>query len=82
MTYVELDRRVTKLEGRVSDIEYTMPRDIRGVRIYSTRLGSQMITMAHGIAAIMVHLGLEPIQIEEVRYPTDAEIDESFEADC
>ncbi|MEV6277568.1 hypothetical protein [Nocardia sp. NPDC051832] len=77
MTYVELDRRVGKLEKRVDDIESTMPKDIRGVRLYATRSGTELTV---GVNRILAHMGLEPI--EDVRYPTDGEIEASFEADC
>ncbi|MBF6212409.1 hypothetical protein IU433_18365 [Nocardia puris] len=77
-----LDRHLTKLEHPVSDFEETVLRDIRRVTIFTTRLAEQNTTLGYGIAQIMRHLGLPPITVGAVAMPTEAEIDESFEADC
>ncbi|MBF6330956.1 hypothetical protein [Nocardia transvalensis] len=86
MSYAELDRRVTKLEGRVTDIEeihgasiYKLTRDVRRHELITRRLADSVNGLSRGVAMIMAHMGLPPIEIPEVTMPTEEEIDVSFE---
>ena len=88
MTHAGLDRRITNLEGRVTDIEeshgrsiYTLTRDVRGLTLCTHRLLSHTNAVGHGIAMIMERMGIPPIEIPEVTFPTEEEIDASFEED-
>ncbi|MEV2223996.1 hypothetical protein AB0E01_29530 [Nocardia vinacea] len=89
MTHAHMDRRVSKLEVRVDEIEtshgdalYGLARDVRGLKIFTNRLAVQTSTIGAGIALMMQRMGLPPIQVTDVEMPTEAEIDASFEADC
>ncbi|MCP2289162.1 hypothetical protein ACFYT3_18870 [Nocardia amikacinitolerans] len=82
MTYAELNRRVTRIETRVADLEETLLRDVRGVKIFANRLAAQSSTIGEGVALMMQRMGLTPIRVPTVEPPTQAEIDESFEDDC
>ncbi|RDI64325.1 hypothetical protein [Nocardia pseudobrasiliensis] len=86
MTYVELERRVTRVEGRVTDIEevhgasiYKLTRDVRRHELITRRLAVGMNGLSRGMALIMEHMGLPPVDIPEVTMPTEEEIDASFE---
>ena len=89
MTHAHMDRRVSKLEVRVDEIEtshgdalYGLARDVRGLTIFTNRLAVQTSTIGAGIALMMQRMGLPPIQLTDVEMPTEAEMDASFEADC
>ncbi len=86
MSYTELNRRVTKLASRVTDIEevhgasiYKLTRDVRRHELITRRLAAQGNGLSLGVALIMERMGLPPIDIPEVTMPTDEEIDASFE---
>jgi hypothetical protein len=89
MTYSDLDRRVTKLETRVSDVEtchssaiYGLTRDVRALKIVNYQLVDGMNNLGRGVALMMERMGIEPIQVPVITMPTEADIDASFEEDC
>jgi hypothetical protein len=86
MSYADLDRRVTRLEARLTDIEdshggsiYLLTREVRRSELTLRRLAGQGNGLGRGIAMIMGRLGLPPIDIPEVTAPTEEEVDASFE---
>ncbi|RDI64324.1 hypothetical protein [Nocardia pseudobrasiliensis] len=88
MSYPELDRRVTKLEGRVTDIEEVhcasilhLRRDVTALQLGQERLFSGLNTLGHGIALMMERLDLHPITLPVATPPTEAEIDAALEED-
>ncbi|WP_435593058.1 hypothetical protein [Nocardia sp. bgisy118] len=70
------------METRVADLEETLLRDVRGVKIFAKRLAAQSSTIGEGVALMMQRMGLTPVRVPNAEMPTQAEIDESFEADC
>jgi len=86
MTHAGLDHRVSKLEGRVADIEeshgnsiYNLTRSVQGLTLFAHRQSAHSNAVGRGIALMMERLGLPPIEIPEVKMPTDQEIDDFFE---
>ncbi|MFI5777351.1 hypothetical protein [Nocardia sp. NPDC051570] len=88
MSHAELDRRVTKLEGRVTDIEevhgpsiYKLTRIVHRHELMTRRLADGINGLGRGMAMMMERMGLPPIDIPEVTMPTEAEVDASLEED-
>lgn len=86
MTYTDQDRRMGKLQDRVSDIEqghggsiYQLTRDVRRHELITRRLAAHSNALGQGIAMIMERLALPAITIPEVDMPTEDEVDASFE---
>ncbi|WP_216897576.1 hypothetical protein [Nocardia alni] len=72
MTYADVDRRMTKLEGRVSDIEeghggsiYHLTRDMRRHELITRRLAVQANAIGHAVTMINNSLGRSMAMILE-----------------
>jgi len=88
MTQAGMDRRVTKLEERMTEIEegygnsiYKLTRQLTRLELWADRKTTEGNGTSRGIAMIMERLGLTPIDILEVSFPTDEEVDAAIEAD-
>ncbi|MGV9678060.1 hypothetical protein ACWDSJ_22520 [Nocardia sp. NPDC003482] len=86
MSYIELGRRVTKLEGRVTDIEESHGASIYRLERRSIRselIESQLVDgvnyLQAGMARILQHFGLPPIPFSPIAMPTEDEIDAVLE---
>ncbi|WP_280262909.1 hypothetical protein [Nocardia wallacei] len=86
MNHTDLDHRMTELEGRAMDIEegfgssiLTLSRDVRGLKLANGRLFDGMNALGGGMARMMVHMGIPPIDLPVVVPPTEQEIDAAFE---
>ncbi|MFI5777350.1 hypothetical protein [Nocardia sp. NPDC051570] len=84
----EPDRRITRLEGRVTDLEegygasiLGLRRDAKGLRLGQDRLFGGLNSLGGGIALMMERLGLHPIGLPVAAPPTEDEVDDAFEAD-
>ncbi|MEV6561980.1 hypothetical protein AB0M22_40100 [Nocardia sp. NPDC051756] len=87
MTSIHIDRRVTRLETRVTDIEDTHSEslykltcgDARG-RIETGRLIDWTDSASRAFTLIMERLGIAPIEFPPAARATEAEIDAALEA--
>ncbi|MBF6172510.1 hypothetical protein [Nocardia blacklockiae] len=80
------DPRMRGLEGRVTDIEESygasilrLSRDVVGLKLANGRLFDGMNALGSGMARMMTHMGLAPIEVPVVVAPTESEIDAAFE---
>ncbi|GAA5080791.1 hypothetical protein [Nocardia iowensis] len=87
MTSAHIDRRIGKLETRVTDIEeshsetlYQLTRAGACCRIETGRLIDGVNQLGRGMALIMERLEIPPIQFPPVSRATEAEIDAALEA--
>ncbi|PXX66410.1 hypothetical protein DFR70_103158 [Nocardia tenerifensis] len=87
MTSVQLDRRVSTLETRVTDIEdvhsetlYQLTRGGAGCRIETGRLIDHADSVSRAFTLIMERLGITPIPFPPVTRATEAEIDAALDA--
>ncbi|MFC9433241.1 hypothetical protein [Nocardia sp. NPDC057030] len=88
MTSIHIDRRVQRLETRVTDIEdthgeslYKLTRACAGSRIETGRLIDSVNQLGRGMALVMERLGIPPIPFPPITHATGAEIDAALEAD-
>ncbi|PXX66411.1 hypothetical protein DFR70_103159 [Nocardia tenerifensis] len=89
MTSVQIDRRVSTLETRVTDVEelygecqLELTRRVTGLEIWAGRTTAQGNGIGRSLSLIMERLGIPPTEIAEVAMPTEAEIDAALEAGC
>ncbi|MFI6997861.1 hypothetical protein [Nocardia sp. NPDC050175] len=88
MTSTHIDRRVSTLETRVTDIEdthseslYKLTRGAAGSKIETGRLIDWTNSASRAFTLIMERLGTAPIEFPPVARATDAEIDAALEAE-
>ncbi|MFB8274017.1 hypothetical protein [Nocardia colli] len=88
MTSIHIDRRVSRLETRVTDIEdthgeslYKLTRASVGSRIETGRLIDWTDSASRAFALIMERLGIAPIEFPPAGRATEAEIDAALEAE-
>ncbi|WP_405167094.1 hypothetical protein OG203_19560 [Nocardia sp. NBC_01499] len=88
MTSAHIDRRVSNLETRVTDIEdthseslYKLTRGDARCRIETGRLIDHADSVSRAFTLIMERLGIPPIQFPPVTRASEAEIDAALDAD-
>lgn len=89
MTSAHIDRRMTILETRVTDIEegygesqLGLTRRVTGLEIWAGRVTAHANGVGQNVKLIAEHLGIRPVDTPEISMPTEAEIDAVLEEDC
>ncbi|MFE9582293.1 hypothetical protein ACFYO1_38355 [Nocardia sp. NPDC006044] len=87
MTSIHIDRRISRLETRVTDMEdthgetlYKLTRAGAGSRIETGRLIDWTDSASRAFTLIMERLGVAPIEFPPIARATEAEIDATLDA--
>ncbi|WP_433661864.1 hypothetical protein ACQPW1_06675 [Nocardia sp. CA-128927] len=89
MTSIHIDRRVTKLETRVTDVEehysesqLELTRRVTGLEIIGGQLIDGVNQLGRGMALILERLEIPSIEFPTLTRATEAEIGAALDADC
>ncbi|WP_062982832.1 hypothetical protein [Nocardia anaemiae] len=89
MTSAHIERRMTNLEARVSDIEegygesqLGLTRRVTGLEIWAGRVTAHANSVGQNVKLIAEHLGISPVDTPTITMSTESEIDAVLDEDC
>lgn len=89
MTSIHIDRRISRLETRVTDIEdthgdalYDLKREVTKVKIIGGQLIGGVNQLGRGMALMMEQLKLPALNFVDLKTPSEAEVDAALDAEC